>query len=136
MILTSLSDQSICDWSDSTIIFSEGIESPFITAVWRPGLTVDIVNSCLKFFSVFKGCKPILLNSFSINFADLNTFLAKYKPGNEVALTFEHRGTIKNTKIVLQEDNSLEVVTAESAGTTITPTMQSFRDKWLSSQVR
>ena len=68
--------------------------------------------------------------------ADLDIFLAKYKPGNEVALTFEHRGTIKNTKIVLQEDNSLEVVTAESAGTTITPAMQSFRDKWLSSQVK
>ncbi|HEY0670123.1 MAG TPA: PDZ domain-containing protein [Sphingobacteriaceae bacterium] len=67
---------------------------------------------------------------------DLTTLLTKYKPGEEVTLTFVHRGIVKNSKIVLQEDTLLEVIPSEVAGTKINSEMQSFRDKWLSSRVQ
>lgn len=67
---------------------------------------------------------------------DLPVLLAKYKPGDEVILTFSHRGTIKNSKVALQKNNSLEVITAEIAGYDIAPAVRSFRDKWLSSRIK
>lgn len=67
---------------------------------------------------------------------DLTTLLTKYKPGEEVTLTFVHRGIVKNSKIVLQEDTLLEVIPSEVAGTKINSEMQSFRDKWLSSRIQ
>lgn len=66
---------------------------------------------------------------------DLNTILSKHKPGDEVSLTFSHRGNIKTSAVELGEDNSLQVVPAEGAGSKLSPEVQLFRDHWLSSKV-
>ncbi|WP_026897563.1 M61 family metallopeptidase [Daejeonella oryzae] len=67
--------------------------------------------------------------------ADLETILAKHKPGEEVEITYEHRKTIKNVKVKLQANNSMEIVPAEKAGLKLTPAMEKFRKSWLSSSL-
>ncbi|NEU09303.1 M61 family metallopeptidase [Flavihumibacter sp. R14] len=68
--------------------------------------------------------------------ADLNTLLAKYKPGEEVNLTYEHRGEVNTVKVKLQESNSFEVVPVEKTGKTLTPEAEKFRTAWLDSQIK
>jgi predicted metalloprotease with PDZ domain len=68
--------------------------------------------------------------------ADLNSLLSKYKPGEQVTLTFEHRKQVNTVKVTLQENNSFEVVPVEKAGQQLTPEMEKFRTSWLNSQVK
>ena len=68
--------------------------------------------------------------------ADLNTLLSKYKPGEEVSLTFEHRNEVNIAKVQLQENNAFEVVLIEKTGQKLTPEMAKFRASWLDSQVK
>ena len=68
--------------------------------------------------------------------ADLNTFLAKYKPGQEVTVTYEHRKELNTVKVKLQENNSFEVVPIEKTDQQLTPEMSRFRASWLETQVK
>jgi predicted metalloprotease with PDZ domain len=68
--------------------------------------------------------------------ADLNTLLSKYKPGDQVELTFEHRNKVSTAKVTLQENNSFEVVPVEKDGQKLSPEMEKFRASWLNSQVK
>lgn len=68
--------------------------------------------------------------------ADLNTLLSKYKPGEEVTITFEHRKELNTAKVKLQENNAFEVVLMEKTDQKLTTEMTKFRASWLDSQVK
>jgi len=63
---------------------------------------------------------------------NLDQIISKYKPGQEVPVTFEHKGIVKTSTLKLQEDNTLTVVTIENA----TPQQIQFRNNWLSSKIK
>ncbi|MEO8796028.1 MAG: PDZ domain-containing protein [Daejeonella sp.] len=68
--------------------------------------------------------------------ADLESTLQKYKPGQEVELTFEHRKMVKTAKVKLQANNSIDVVPIEKIGGKLSAEQKKFRDSWLSTQVK
>lgn len=63
---------------------------------------------------------------------NLENLLDKYKPGQSVTVTFEHKGTVKTSVLTFREDNTLEVVAGENAG----PEQVRFRNNWLSSKIK
>jgi predicted metalloprotease with PDZ domain len=65
---------------------------------------------------------------------DLDSWLAKHKPGDRVRLQVESRGQKKTCELMLAEDPTLEIVTYERAGNSLTPAIQSFRHAWLDSK--
>ena len=67
---------------------------------------------------------------------DLARVLAGLKPGDAPAITFLRRGVPVSAQITLAEDPTLDIVTAESAGSPVTAGEQQFRSAWLSSRVR
>ncbi len=59
------------------------------------------------------------------------------KPGDRVTVDLQRRGGATGTAtIALEEDPSLEVVTVESTGGTLTADQRAFRDAWLGSRIR
>jgi predicted metalloprotease with PDZ domain len=59
------------------------------------------------------------------------------KPGDRLQITLKHRGGATGTAtITLKEDPSLEAVTVESIGGTLTAEQKAFRDAWLGSKVK
>jgi predicted metalloprotease with PDZ domain len=66
----------------------------------------------------------------------LQSALKARKPGDRLSVTIKRRnGSTASAAIVLREDPSLEVVTVESAGGTLTAEQKAFREAWLSSKV-
>ena len=63
---------------------------------------------------------------------NLDQIISKYKPGENVPVTFEHKGHIKTSTLKLQENNTLEVTAADNA----TPQQIQFRNDWLSSKIK
>jgi len=63
--------------------------------------------------------------------ADLNTVLAKSKPGATLEIRFLHRGEEKRSKITPVENPALSVVTFEQIGRPVTPEISQFRKNWL-----
>ena len=62
----------------------------------------------------------------------LDDILSKYKPGQNISVTFEHRGRIKTASLKLQESNLLEVVENKKAS----PEQIRFRESWLSTKIK
>ncbi|MES2417526.1 MAG: PDZ domain-containing protein [Bacteroidota bacterium] len=58
------------------------------------------------------------------------------KPGDVITVTYSYHGEEKTTKLTLSENPSLELITIEKTGGILTPAMQTFRNNWLSSQVK
>jgi predicted metalloprotease with PDZ domain len=63
--------------------------------------------------------------------ADLNSVLAKHKPGATVAIRWLHRGEEKKGTITLGENPAVSVETFEQAGRPVTPEIIQFRNNWL-----
>ncbi len=63
---------------------------------------------------------------------NIDQLISKYKPGQTVPVTFEHKGLVKTSVLKIQEDNTLVVVAAENA----TPKQVQFRNNWLSSKIK
>jgi len=59
-----------------------------------------------------------------------------HKPGDVLKVTYLYRGEEKTAQLTLTEDPALEIVAIEKTGGNLTPAMQTFRDKWLTSQVK
>ncbi|WP_113651505.1 M61 family metallopeptidase [Pedobacter namyangjuensis] len=68
--------------------------------------------------------------------ASLTTFTDNHKPGDVVEVKYSYRGLEKKTKLTLAEVPTLELVSIEKTGGTLTPAMQTFRDNWLNSQIK
>lgn len=65
---------------------------------------------------------------------ELETWLAKQKPGDRVHLNVNTRAGDGEVDVVLQENPAVELVTNEQAGRDVTPEMVKFRKDWLSSK--
>jgi len=62
----------------------------------------------------------------------LDGILSKYKPGQNISVTFEHKGRIKTANLKLQESDLLEVVENEKASLE----QIKFKNDWLSSKIK
>jgi predicted metalloprotease with PDZ domain len=63
---------------------------------------------------------------------DVAVVLRRHRPGDRIAVTFVDRaGQPHQAGIVLAGDPHVEVVTAEAAGSTLTPAQRSIRGAWL-----
>jgi predicted metalloprotease with PDZ domain len=65
---------------------------------------------------------------------DLDSALARHKPGDSVPVAFEQRGAARTASVVLVPDAQLEVVPYEQAGLAVTPEIAAFRAAWLASR--
>jgi len=66
----------------------------------------------------------------------LATYLADKKPGDVITIDYQNRSGDHQSKVTLEENPQLEIVTAEAAGQTPTKEQLDFRSKWLSSKVK
>lgn len=81
----------------------------------------------------------VLLTIDGITLKDLASVTAAVdarKPGDVLKVTYLYRGTQKTAQLTLVEDPALEIVPVEKTGGNLTPAMQTFRDKWLTSQIK
>ena len=65
---------------------------------------------------------------------DLDSLLARHKPGESVEIEYEQRGDVRTTKLTFEENNQLEVVPYETALIPVTDSMNAFRAEWLGSK--
>lgn len=66
----------------------------------------------------------------------LASYLADKKPGDKITVDYQNRTGAHQAIVTLQENPIFEIVTAESAGSTLTKEQSDFRAKWLSSKVK
>ncbi len=59
-----------------------------------------------------------------------------HKPGDVIAITYSYRGQLKNTQLTFSENPTLDLVSIEQVGGTLTKEMLKFRNDWLNSQVK
>lgn len=57
-----------------------------------------------------------------------------HKPGDSMAVEFNRHGTIVKASLVVAEDPTVEVVTLESTGATLSANQKMMRDGWLASK--
>jgi len=67
---------------------------------------------------------------------ELQTELAKRKPGETIKLTYNHRGIIIEKDITIGENPSVAIAQNESTGDPITTTQEEFRRNWLGSKTK
>jgi predicted metalloprotease with PDZ domain len=68
--------------------------------------------------------------------ATLTKVTESHKPGDVITITYSYHGEEKTTKLTFAENPTLEVISIEKTGGTLTPAMKAFRDSWLKSQVK
>ena len=57
-----------------------------------------------------------------------------HKPGDQMAIEIDRHGSIVRTTLTVAEDPTMEVVTLESTGRTLSPDQRRMRDAWLASK--
>ena len=62
--------------------------------------------------------------------------IRRHKPGDELAIVFERRGQRATGRLRLEADPQVEIVSAESAGRSLSAEQRRARDEWLSSAAR
>jgi predicted metalloprotease with PDZ domain len=78
----------------------------------------------------------VALDGQPVTTAEFQSRLLSGQPGDAFTVRFEMRGVERETVLTLQSDQTIEVVTFESAGLPITPEIQNFRTAWLASRAR
>jgi len=68
--------------------------------------------------------------------ADVQRIIHARRPGDIIAVEFQHRGESRTARIPLIEEARLELVSFENAGRPLTDEMRRFHADWLSSKVR
>lgn len=68
--------------------------------------------------------------------ASLAKVTENHKPGDVITVTYSYYGNDKATTLTFSENPMLEVVPIEKTGGVLTPSMQSFRNNWLTTQVK
>ncbi len=66
---------------------------------------------------------------------DLQQQMAKYKPGEQIEVSYSYHRTKKSTVLTLTENPALEVVPIEKAGGVLHPSMEKFRNDWLNTKI-
>ncbi|WP_266202625.1 M61 family metallopeptidase [Pontibacter kalidii] len=67
---------------------------------------------------------------------DLQKTLKNRKPGERMALTYSRQGQPRQTTLVLEEVQTLEVIPFESTGKQLTPEIEAYRTAWLGSKAK
>ncbi|MEJ8801429.1 M61 family metallopeptidase [Pontibacter sp. H249] len=67
---------------------------------------------------------------------DLKKVLDKHKPGDTIPVTFTRHGQTQTVNLVLEGNQTLELVPYESIGKQLTPEMQAFRTAWLGAKAK
>src|SRR3954468_9620250 len=67
---------------------------------------------------------------------DWQAAIRAHKPGESIPVEFTRHGTLVKTTVVFAEDPTVEVVTMESTGGTLTADQKRMRDAWLASRRR
>ena len=70
------------------------------------------------------------------NIADWQAAIRAHKPGDSMPVELDRHGTKVRTSITLADDPTVEVVTLESTGATLSAAQTSMRDGWLSTKRR
>ncbi len=65
---------------------------------------------------------------------DFQSVLRAHKPGDQIAVEFTRHGAAHRTTMTLAEDPTMEVVTLESTGGTLSADQKMMRDAWLASK--
>ena len=71
-----------------------------------------------------------------VNQDDWQAALRAHKPGDQMNVEFNRHGVSEKTTIAIAEDPTMEVVTTESTGGTLSPDQKAMRDSWLASKRR
>ena len=67
---------------------------------------------------------------------ELNAFLTGKKPGDQITVTYKHRDTERETKLVLKEVPNVILVPFERSGKTVTEDMKKIRASWFSTNTK
>jgi predicted metalloprotease with PDZ domain len=70
------------------------------------------------------------------NLEDWQAAVRAHKPGDRMTVEFKRHGVSKTTTIAIAEDPTMEVVTLESTGATLSADQKAMRDGWLASKRR
>jgi len=62
---------------------------------------------------------------------DWQSCLSKHSPGESLIVDYRSRGGLRHVTVSVSEDPTIEIVTFEKAGLTVTQEIQSFRKAWL-----
>jgi predicted metalloprotease with PDZ domain len=62
--------------------------------------------------------------------------LRAHKPGDQMTVQFTRRGNAQKTTVTVGEDPTVDVVTLESTGGTLTADQKTMREAWLASKVK
>ncbi|HET7321031.1 MAG TPA: PDZ domain-containing protein [Longimicrobiaceae bacterium] len=65
--------------------------------------------------------------------AEVEAAFGAHRPGDQVKVEFEQRAGRRTATVTLVPDPTLEVVTFEQAGRSVTPAIERFRESWLGS---
>ena len=65
---------------------------------------------------------------------DWQAALRAHKPGDSMPIEFMRHNLPVKASITVEEDPTMEVVTLESIGSTLSPDQKALRDGWLSSK--
>lgn len=68
--------------------------------------------------------------------ASINKITDAHKPGDLIKITYSYRDHEKTSQLIFSENPAFELVSIDKIGGVLTPTMQSFRNNWLNSQVK
>jgi predicted metalloprotease with PDZ domain len=71
-----------------------------------------------------------------VSTADVDFQLRDARPGSRITVAFLRRGKPARATLTVAEDPSIDVVMVESTGATPTGAQRTFRERWLSSQVK
>lgn len=93
------------------------------TPLYNAGLDVDD-----QFISL--DGKPVKKQS------ELEAILKEHKPGDKIAVEYQHRGNNKTTTITLAGNPQYSLVTFEQEGKTPTADMLAFRNSWFGNKVK
>jgi predicted metalloprotease with PDZ domain len=70
------------------------------------------------------------------NQEDWRTVLAAHKPGDQIKVDFTRHGVSRSATVTLAQDPTMEVVSVESTGGTLSADQKRMRDTWLASRRR
>lgn len=93
-----------------------------------------VINSPLYVAGIDVDDLIISVDGTSINTnGDFNTAIANHKPGESIPITYNHRGQITDTSLLLKENPMLTIAPLKQQ---LNSSQQTFKDAWLGTKVK
>jgi predicted metalloprotease with PDZ domain len=67
---------------------------------------------------------------------EVTNLIGQKKPGDQIMVSYKHRGKTRETKVTLTSVNTLDLTDFKNLQRPITPAMQKIRDSWFTSKVK